>query len=177
MSVIPTFLKDIYIPIRIFFENNLYNFDNKEDLSFVYSNLSIGNISSSTNKELLKENGITHILSVTSYFNPAYPNDFKYLHIPSYDILDFDLGKFFNQAVNFIKEGTSGENKILVHCMYGKSRSVSMVLAYLMKEKKMPYDIAYEFVKYKRPVMNPNKSFVQQLKKFEYELILNEEDD
>lgn len=170
MSIIPVFLKNIYIPVRLYIENNYFNFDNPDDLSYILDNIYIGNISTSINKELLKEKGITHILSATSHFMPAHPEDFKYLHIPSYDITSFDLSEFFNQGSEFIKEGTSGNNRILVHCIYGKSRSVSLVISYLMTHKNYKYEDALALVKNQRPVANPNDSFIKQLKELELDI-------
>lgn len=167
MSIVPVFLKNIYIPIRLYIENNYFSFDNPNDMSYILDNIYVGNISTSINKELLKEKGITHILSATSHFMPAHPEDFKYLHIPSYDITSFDLSTFFKNGNDFIREGTEGNNRILVHCIYGRSRSVSLVISYLMTHKNYSFQDALDLVKNQRPVANPNESFIKQLKELE----------
>jgi protein-tyrosine phosphatase len=43
--------------------------------------------------------------------------------------------------------------QILVHCMAGVSRSVSLVIAYLIKHKDMNYEAAYTLVKSRRKIV------------------------
>ena len=42
-----------------------------------------------------------------------------------------------------------------------------------MKEKGMTFNKAFEYVKKKRPQIDPNTGFVDQLKKYELELVKN----
>lgn len=58
--------------------------------------------------------------------------------------------------------------------MAGVSRSVSLVLAYLIKHKDMRYEEAYSHVKSRRKIVHssiiqihPNDGFIDQLKKYE----------
>lgn len=166
MSKIPVFLKNIYIPARIWIENNLINLSSTNDISNINDKIFIGNFSTSTNKELLKENGITHILSCISHYTPLYPDEFTYKHIKSYDILDFNLFEFFDETNKFIQEGTANNNKIYIHCMYGVSRSVTIVLAYFLKYNKESLSTLLEKIREKRPIANPNESFMEQLEQF-----------
>ena len=53
-----------------------------------------------------------------------------------------------------------------MHCQAGVSRSVSLVIAYLIRKERISYEVAYEKVRERRPVANPNKGFVKQLKQF-----------
>ena len=80
--------------------------------------------------------------------------------------------KYFGECLNFIK----GEDKILVHCVAGSSRSATIVIAYIMWSKKMTYSKAFNFVKNKRSIIYPNTGFIEQLKLFEKELIKNDYD-
>lgn len=57
----------------------------------------------------------------------------------------------------------------MVHCLAGVSRSVSLVLAYLIKHRGMGYCDAYDLIKGRRKIIHPNDGFIQQLKKFERE--------
>lgn len=87
--------------------------------------------------------------------------DIKYLWIPIEDNLNENIAKYFNVAYDFIEQD---EGKVLVHCMQGVSRSPTIVISYLMKKMKMTYDEAYKMVKEKRPCIDPNIGFIQQLK-------------
>jgi hypothetical protein len=91
MSKIPIFMKNIYVPIRLFFENHIINFSNNKDISQINENLFIGNISTATNRDILKEKGITHIIDILSHKFEPFPKDFEYLFIQKYDTLDSDL--------------------------------------------------------------------------------------
>ena len=56
---------------------------------------------------------------------------------------------------------------VLVHCMYGISRSVAFVIAYLIKYKNYSVDEALKFLMKKRNKINPNKGFLEQLYAYE----------
>lgn len=60
--------------------------------------------------------------------------------------------------------------KVLVHCHAGMSRSVTVVLAYLMKYYAHTFHTAYDFVKQKKSNISPNFSFLEQLLEFESSL-------
>ena len=62
----------------------------------------------------------------------------------------------------------SSGGKVLVHCVAGMSRSVSLVLAYLVqREPRMRLAEALRLVKQKRTVVSPNPCFMEQLARFE----------
>ncbi len=104
----------------------------------------------------------THVLSITD--NKPLPIEYtkKLLHI---DLEDDPLAKIqFNEEVfNFIDEGISNSNKILIHCQEGRSRSVSYVVAYLIKRHNLLYEDAIAFVMSKRDI-NINCGFIKALK-------------
>ncbi len=54
----------------------------------------------------------------------------------------------------------------MIHCNQGISRSVSLVIAYLIYAKKMNYDEAFTFVQDKRSISCPNLGFSIQLQNF-----------
>ena len=62
---------------------------------------------------------------------------------------------------------------ILIHCMAGISRSVTLTIAYLMAHFNMSMQDAYQYVKDKRPAISPNLNFMGQLVEFERELQRN----
>jgi protein-tyrosine phosphatase len=50
------------------------------------------------------------------------------------------------------------------------SRSATIVISFLMKELKLKYDEAFNFVKDRREIVQPNNGFVEKLKKLEEEI-------
>jgi protein-tyrosine phosphatase len=57
-----------------------------------------------------------------------------------------------------------------VHCKAGKSRSVTIVLAHLIKTEKIHLNEAYEDVRSKRGVIEPNLAFMGTLLLIEREV-------
>ena len=58
---------------------------------------------------------------------------------------------------------------IFVHCKAGKSRSATVVVAYLILFEGMKQRDAYDYVKNLRPEVSPNLGFVMVLDKLEME--------
>jgi protein-tyrosine phosphatase len=168
MSNIPIFIKNIYVPFRLFLENYLINLSDNNDISQINDKLFIGNISTATNKKLLKENGITHIIDILSQRFEPYPDDFEYLHIYAYDTVDWNLTYSFPITNLFIKDALKNGGKVYIHCMCGVSRSISILLAYLMTNTTNSLESILNNVRFIRPIANPNKAFMKQLVDFRY---------
>lgn len=166
MSNIPITLKEIYVPIRIWLENNIINFASNTDISQITDNIFVGNISTGTNLELLKKMGITHIVSALSHFTAPFPDDFNYYHISIYDVEESNIGIHFLQCNHFIHNAIKNNGKVYIHCMCGVSRSITLTIAYLMTQRDNTVQELLEFIRTKRPIANPNPGFIKQLEEF-----------
>ena len=139
------------------------------DIDEITENLYLGNLSAAENIDNLKALGIKKVLSVLDDFAWPKYGDSQFIH-KTFSIQDFDnqnIIKHFGECLNFIK----GDDKVLVHCAAGASRSATIVIAYIMWTKKMPFKDALEFVQQKRLIVYPNSGFRDQLQLFEKELI------
>ena len=130
-NIMHTF-SDIYVYGRTMIENNYINLSDNEDFSIMFPNIYVSNYSTSTNLELLQGLGITHIISVIPSFNPPFPDKFKYLHIEAYDDEWQDMISFFKETNTFIENCLVNNGKVLIHCMVGRSRSMTIFLAFLI---------------------------------------------
>jgi len=61
----------------------------------------------------------------------------------------------------------SNQNRVLVHCSLGASRSSTIVIMYLMKKFKMSFDEILEYVKFQRRKADPISVFQIELSDFE----------
>lgn len=112
--------------------------------------------------------GIDHIVSVQKDLIPDTYKNYDRLQIPVDDLPEEDLFKYFGVANRFIEKGLHGEaqGKVLVHCNAGRSRSVAIVIAYLMHKFNLGYKEARYAVVRRYPkgtVLGPNKGFQEQL--------------
>lgn len=129
-------------------------------------NLYIGDYLVSINYEILLHLNITHILNCAEELSPRYPETFKYLHLMIDDSPDTQISQHFDKAFEFISEGVR-TGCVLVHCAQGCSRSVSFVLMYLMKSRKISFKSSLKALKQLYPNAFPNPGFCKQLKAYE----------
>lgn len=80
------------------------------------------------------------------------------------------MSRYFPAAFSFIDECVAAGGRLLIHCVAGKSRSATILIAYLMETHNHSFETAWSLCKEKRPLINPNKGFISQLKDFEKEL-------
>ncbi len=164
---LPCYYRDLlYSKIRYYLQN-YYN--TTYNVSQISDNIFISDLPSAFNKEKLEEAGITHILCSVLGLEPIYPDKFTYKNVHIRDVIYQDLDPYFDDSVKFIEDCVKSGGKVLVHCSYGISRSASLVIAYFIKSG-MSYKEAYEFVKSKREMIDPNKGFKKQLLVYELKL-------
>ncbi|CAF1328022.1 unnamed protein product [Rotaria magnacalcarata] len=147
------------------------NFDLQHyPMTHIIDGLFIGSESNARNLEELSSTQIRHIVNVTSHV-PAYHSDqFNYYHISADDTQKQNLLNHFDQAYKFIHKAIENNEKVLVHCVAGISRSPAIVISFLMRYAQMNMKDAYEFVKKKRPIVSPNINFMGQLLQYETKL-------
>ena len=64
-------------------------------------------------------------------------------------------------------EARAKKSGVLVHCLAGVSRSVTVTVAYLMSSMSLSLNDAYDYVKRCKPNISPNFNFMGQLLDFE----------
>ena len=142
----------------------------KDSPYMVLPHLYLGSRKAASSLRVLSQSGIRCVLNVT----PSEPNRFQhvegftYKQIAVEDSHDVNIVERMPEAFQFIEQARAAGEKILVHCHAGMSRSVSVVLAYLIKYYGYSLDGAYDYVKERKADIQPNFSFMGQLLEFEY---------
>ena len=135
-----------------YMEKYIFNMWNNTDIKEIFPKLYISNYSTSTNRSLLQNIGITHIFTINSFFNPPFPTDFQYQYYPAYDDSNQDITPFLDHFI-YMARGIllDGKNKILIHCQAGRSRSASLVLAFILKyitDREFQWPIKHELINF-----------------------------
>ncbi|KAF3992979.1 hypothetical protein FT663_00332 [Candidozyma haemuli var. vulneris] len=128
--------------------------------------------------DLQKEYGITHVVSVLEGSVPQVLKEkYQHLQIEVQDLETSNLLEHFNTTNEFIDSALvqsteEGDQKkhhgaVLVHCAQGVSRSVAVVMAYLMYKYKLKIPQALHAVKRRSESAQPNEGFMKQLELFQ----------
>ncbi|GBC01919.1 hypothetical protein RclHR1_04390004 [Rhizophagus clarus] len=145
--------------------------------------LYLSGASTAANGDLLARNKITHIINISpcrNFFESKIPLLQKYPHWkpPKYlrlyvrDVPGENIEKFFNASVSnrFLYEANRERGRVLVYCWAGVSRSASLILAYLMNQYEYTYNNAFNYLKRRRSIIEPNWGFCLQLSRYELDL-------
>ncbi|THV08026.1 phosphatases II [Dendrothele bispora CBS 962.96] len=125
--------------------------------------LYIGNLPAAKSQETLESLGVTHILSVCPEFSSTGPN---HLNISVDDCEYDDLLIHLPEACQFIQRALEEDGRVLVHCIFGVSRSATVAAAYLMESRQWTSTHALNFIRKRRPCIQPNYGFLKQLDAF-----------
>jgi protein-tyrosine phosphatase len=115
----------------------------------------------------LKKKEITNVMSVLKTYMPTLDESYNHMKIEIHDEANQQIEKYFNEAHRFIDDAIEKNQKVLIHCYAGISRSATIVISYLMKKNKITFEKAYEMVKKTRSCISPNLSFYVALKEYE----------
>lgn len=126
--------------------------------------------------EILCENTIAkydHIISIISkeqldLFKYEFMHDMPNLQHDLYEYEDSysaTISDIFNKVTDDIHDSITKNKSVYVHCFMGRSRSATIIVAYMMKYHGLTFDDALDFINAKRRVCI-NLSFIRQLRTF-----------
>merc|ERR1719295_351322 len=141
-----------------------------DSMQEVLNNIYMGSAVAAKNLDLLKSNGITHIIAIGWNLDKYFEGQFEYLLInkvedgPECNILNyFQIShQFMDNCLN-----QSPPGKLFVHCHKGLSRSATIVIGYEMKRRKSDYHTVLSKIRQSRSFIMPNIGFQAQLHEFE----------
>jgi len=121
--------------------------------------------------QYLFSNGITCVINVAHelpqiVFPPQ--SGIESLKYPILDIPTFPASNYFDIVADRIAANTAANRRTLIYCHHGRSRSITFILAYLIKHHRLPLPTAYALVKGIRQIALPNAGFWSQLITYEF---------
>ncbi|KAL1326654.1 hypothetical protein HN51_036775 [Arachis hypogaea] len=145
-----------------------------EKPSAVTSTVFIGGALAARSVYTLQYLGITHIICLCTneigQSDTQFPDLFEYKNFSVYDNEDCNISSIFEESCDFIDHVEQNGQKVLVHCFEGKSRSVTVVLAYLMLRKNLTLLEAWNALKRVHRRAHPNDGFAKILLKLDQKL-------
>tara|TARA_B110000208_G_C11583781_1_gene363558 strand:- start:171 stop:728 length:558 start_codon:yes stop_codon:yes gene_type:complete len=132
------------------------------DCNFIIDNIYLGSSYNASNKLLLEYYEIKSIVNATANIPNFFENEIDYFNININDNgEDIFTKENLENSYNFI---CSQPTNVLVHCVFGRSRSATIVLYYLIRKYKYTIEEALLFLKNKRYYINPSITFINNLK-------------
>jgi hypothetical protein len=114
--------------------------------------------------EVLKKEGITCDISLEGEALDAPYGVEAYVWIPTIDHFAPTIDQV-NFGVEALKKLVAEKKKIYIHCKNGHGRSSTLMSAYLMRTRNLPYEEAFAIVKAGRPGAHMQVCQVELLKK------------
>eukprot|EP01122_Echinamoeba_exundans_P016727 TRINITY_DN8574_c0_g1_i1.p1 TRINITY_DN8574_c0_g1~~TRINITY_DN8574_c0_g1_i1.p1 ORF type:complete len:216 (-),score=16.47 TRINITY_DN8574_c0_g1_i1:34-660(-) len=151
--------------------------DDEEDTSRkpepieIVSHLFLGSWRSSRMLDRLLDLKVGLIVNCAAELENNYPDAFEYVHLELRDVPTATMSTMYQYlASKEMSKYISSGQSVLVHCQAGVSRSVAIILCYLMEHQKMRLKDALALVQEKRPNACPNHGFFSQLQALESQL-------
>lgn len=139
--------------------------------------LFVGSIGAAySEEEVLRRRQYTHVVCVgmaDAMELRFAERGLAYLRVPVRDRPTEPLGAHLPATCRFIEAALAGApaNKVLVHCFQGKSRSVAVAAAFLMRRDGLSLEQAVALIRTTRPAACPNVGFAAQLLLFSKTLL------
>lgn len=146
-------------------------------MKHIIDSIYLSNLQDALNGDLIRKNKITIVARLSEdnkhplaeyYENMDPPIDIEY---HNYELEDNCL--YTKEIIQYSKAiykliESNKDAHILIHCNEGQSRSVSVILYYLMTKHNYSFDNALKYIQNIKPDANPNYSFQQALRNFDH---------
>jgi protein-tyrosine phosphatase len=131
----------------------------------------LGSAKDAKNLDALRSHGITHVLNVSDDVPNYYEDTQRNIAYRKLNVKDFGsdsgIARVFPDAFQFIISAKANGGKILVHCMAGQNRSVTVTVAFVMYFEKKSLRESFEFVRIVRKNVCPFRDNREQLVHYE----------
>ncbi|CAM9189246.1 unnamed protein product, partial [Ectocarpus fasciculatus] len=122
----------------------------------------IGSLVQASDESALKQHGIGAVLSIGC--EPDHFDGIEYCAFPDHlDMPETNLLSVFPSSTQFLSAQLALGRKVLVHCVYGQSRSSATITAFLILEKNMSLEESLDLLQDKHPSICINPGFLSQL--------------
>jgi predicted protein tyrosine phosphatase len=142
-------------------------------MTAILPNLWFGSIGCTYDREFLRSNNITHIISVVNEDSKSplmTELGIQTLCIQLNDREDESIYDYFAETTAFITNVLENNSAVLVHCLAGVSRSPTILAAYLIRVHNMSVqdslDYIFEKVKTQGYIIHPTDGFLTALDKW-----------
>lgn len=129
----------------------------------------LGSIGAVCNQQILEELDIRDVLTLGNErvfgLTPSNARG-RHLKVCLDDASSSSLVDVLPECLGFIEESVRAGQNVLIHCFQGKSRSVSVMAAYLIKTEGLTFLEAIDDIRVRRPVACPNIGFALQLNRW-----------
>jgi hypothetical protein len=156
--------------------------------SHMFPRVFLSNYGIASDPHTMKSLKITHVVNCTPHHPFACtngPHATTNMRVPVTDIADeaLKMASFFEPAATFIHNALQDDpdNRVLVHCKHGQSRSATIIIAFMLKYRPSTFDSkngeytvegATQYLRHHRPRVSPNAAFVNQLDQFKVDIDL-----
>lgn len=131
------------------------------DIDEIDKGLLVANRQTAADAEVLAARGVTHVLSLVPLASHVAERLAASVRISVQPMLDDNQEMLLlrlNALFAFLDEAAAMPGAVtLVHCHAGSSRSGAVVIAFLMRTRRMSFADALRFVRARRPCVDPNE--------------------
>ncbi len=142
-------------------------------MSQIFPNLWIAPADTVREADFLYENGITHVLNCAAEEPSRYPDPYLVIHKESLtDDNDPNvLSQLLTAGIVLATWLQDPSSRVVVHCKAGISRSVTVVLSWLIVHREFSFDDAYLYVQSRRMFILPNPHYMGLLRRLAGEYV------
>lgn len=149
----------------------------------IQNSIFIGNVHSVVGNYATQDSDVLDILEIKTVISALSEEEYADYELSKEKLPDIEwhrlvidddveerISTYFFDAHKIIRDSVADGKNVMVHCAAGISRSATLVIAYLMIENGWTMREAYNYVKRKRTIIEPNIGFMKQLQGLEYKL-------
>lgn len=131
---------------------------------YIIDNIYLGSCIAASDIDFLKNKNIKYICNISDNIPNFFNDNIKYFNIKKKDNGKENLDKNeLDNSYHFILNSQKSKQNILIHCFVGRSRSVSILIYYLMNKYDLSIKESIYFLKSKRKWINPSIKFIKNI--------------